>query len=282
MNRHDADITAPTQYDILSYIMYLSDSLASPGAALNYLSGARTWVRMVNGATNGFDSYSVALMKRGIQRNSAHRVIQAPPLAPADIKNVVIFMRSAGPNGLVLTAAILIGYFTLIRQSNLLVPDNVNSDSHVVRTKDITATSTEIIIKLRSTKTRWKSGPPLHIAVPAIRGSPYCPATAWLKYIARLHPPRNGPAFIDVNGLPLKPRALLGTMRLALAVAGHPRAQAFTLHSLRRGGAQACAQMGASLSDIQELGTWKSHAVHTYVPRDLVRSAPRSLSYHFG
>lgn len=249
---------------------------------MNYISGARTWVQAMGMATTSFDTYLVGVLKRGIHRNSNHVPAQAPPLSPSDIRKVVRFFATAGDNGPVLTAAILLGYFTLLRQSNLLSSPSLASPGHTLRARDVSVTDTGLTIHVRSSKTLLKSAPPRNIAVPEIPGSHYCPLKAWMKYVSRTQPSLDGPAFITSDALPLRPRALLDTLRLALAAQGHPAPGAITLHSLRRGGAQACASSGSSLEDIKDLGHWTSGAVHSYVPRHLISSAPRTLVTKFG
>ena len=64
---------------------------------------------------------------------------------------------------------------------------------------------------------------------------------------------------------------LLGALRIALNHLGIPEAQSYTLHSLRRGGAQALAKVGRSLQEIMDLGSCSSSVVHVYVPRDMLR-----------
>lgn len=282
MRRHQVAPLAPTQYDVLSYVLHLSETLATPGAALNYLSGARTLLRTFGAATTAFDTYPVALAKRGVQRASTHQAGRAPPLTPTDIKNIVSYLQSAGPNARVLTASLLIAYFTLMRQSNLLASSPYASGSHALRACDVTITPAGLNIQLASTKTRWRSGPPTNIAVPAIPGSPCCPVQAWLSYASQGNLHLQGPAFVTISGEPLRASALTAAIKLALRVAGHPSPDVFTLHSLRRGGAQACALAGSTLPEIKELGTWSSDSVYTYVPRDSVVSAPRTLSSIFG
>ena len=281
MNEHEADPMKPTQYDLLSYMMHLSDSLSSPGAVLNYISGARTWVRTMSGDTASFDMYSVALMKKGIQRSSKHVSVQAPPLTPYDVKTIVRYLESAGDNGLALTAGILIAYFTLLRQSNLFAPESEGGAGHALLARDISITDAGLNICVRTTKTRWRSRPPLNIQVPAIPRSPYCPARAWRTYASRVRPHAQGPAFVTTAGFPLRASAVTAVMHAALIAEGHPHPRAFTLHSLRRGGAQACAQLGVQLDDIRDLGTWTSQSVHSYVPKNAVNSAPRTLSTIF-
>ena len=281
MIRHGANPERPSQYDVLSYMVHLDNQLLSPGAALNYISGARTWVRAMGGDVDPFDTYTAGLVKKGLKRSSTHEPVQAPPLTPDNVKTVIDFLQNAGPNGPVLIAAILLSHFTLLRQSNMFVGESLNVSPHILRVQDILNMPTGINVRVRSTKTRHRSQPPVDILVPFIHDSPYCPVRAWNKYVQLVHPHAEGYAIVTVSGIPLKAASVSAVIQLALQRAGHLDTRSYTLHSLRRGGAQACAQLGVCLADIQELGTWTSGAVHSYVPRGPVGTATRTLSHNF-
>ena len=73
-------------------------------------------------------------------------------------------------------------------------------------------------------------------------------------------------AFITADGCSLTINTLTVAIRQALQVNGHPSLALFTMQSLCRGSAQACAQAGVSAKDVCKLGAWKSHAMDAYVP----------------
>ena len=118
------------------------------------------------------------------------------------MKALVRFFNSAGDNGLVLNAAILIGYFILLRQR---ISDSQMDPPHTLRAKDITTMKANFNTRIRSSKTLLSSAAPHNIAVSAISGSVYCPADAWNKYVSRTQSHRDGPAFITIDAIPLKP-----------------------------------------------------------------------------
>lgn len=281
-NSHHTNPLSPTNYDLLAYLLQLNESLASPGAVMNYLSGARTWVRMMGGDTEAFDSYPVSLMKRGVQRLSTHKVTQAPPLSVSDLRSAVMFLSSAGPSARVLIAALLIGYTTLLRQGNLLASIAPSDPGHALKTRDITSTPAGLTVTVWSTKTRWRPGQGYTVLLPPIPLSFLCPVVAWARYVAHARPRPLGPAFATPDGAPLQAATLTAALRMALAASGVPHPSAYTLHSLRRGGAQACAAGGAQLVDIMELGAWSSRAVHTYVPKNHITSGPETLAKLIG
>ena len=278
---HNADPLQPSTYIILSYALYLSDRFRSPGTVLNYLSGARTWVGALQGNAQSFDAYSVALIKRGIQRSSGHVPARALPVTPAHVSGLVSFLRSVGRNGLVLTAALLVGYRTLLRQSNLLLSPSAALARHAIRVRDVHRTTSGLQIDVRSTKTRWRRDDAFTIVVPHGEDVRCCAVAAWDGYVRELRPSPDDPAFILAPGRPLRAPALLAVLRLGLRHQGVASANAYTLHSLRRGGAQACAAAGASLDAIKDLGSWTSAAVFAYVPRAMIQAPTSTLSTSF-
>ena len=170
----------------------------------------------------------------------------------------------------------------MLRQSNLLVLIPHTRTNHMLRVNDLTITAKGLVIRVRSSKTSIKSQKPVYIMLPRISGSRYCPVHAWETYYAATTPHHQGPTFTMIDRSPLTPRALCDIIRLALTMACHPAPGAITLHSFRRGGAQACMTMGASLQDIKDLGHWTADAVHSYIPRVHISSAVQTLTSLFG
>ena len=273
-NAHSFNVLLPSQYDLMAYTLHLNDALASPGAVLNYMSGARTWVRLMGGDVSAFDAYPVALIKRGVKRTSSHVPAPAPPLTRGALSLVISYLRLSGPSANVLIAALLFGHATLLRQGNLLCGPDGARPGHAIAFRDVERTIGGITALVRSTKTRWRSAGPFRIVIPSGVLGELCPVAAWDAYVASSRPGIMGPAFVLPTGLPLLASTLVAALRLALGHAGVPNADAFSLHSLRRGGAQACAASGSSLRRIKELGAWSSSAVHAYVPRGLADPAP--------
>ena len=243
MKLHMPNILWPSQYHIMSYLIEHSDELKSPTSVLNYCSGARTLVRALGGSVARFDTYPISLVCKRIQKLSDHTSATAPPLTPKDVKAAVRLFTSIGDNGPDrLRAALLIGYFTLLRQSNLLTILTLFTSKHAILVRDITEYEGGLIVNIRSSKTFDRSTIPLNIMVPAIRGSPYYPVAAWQSYKRVIQPYPCGLAFVTSDGSPSTQKALRDTLCLALSVEGHSCSGAITLHSIRRGGAQACAQ----------------------------------------
>lgn len=262
----------------MAFIAAINTELRSPSAVYNYISGARTWVRLMGGAPAAFDTYPVSVVKRGVARSSQHVPRQAPPLTLELLDNVLHFFRSAGPDARVLIAATLMGYFTLLRQGNLLVTGRSYDPGHTIQGYDVDDTGSTLQVRIRSSKTVKSRADEFTISIPQLSDPRYCPVRAWRKYQASTPTTPSAPAFLKPDGTPLSAVTLTAALRAALASTRHPDPTAFTLHSIRRGGAQACASAGAPIDDVRQLGNWRSEAVHDYVPRAAFTIATQALS----
>ena len=138
MKLHIANILRPSQYHISSYLIELSGELKSLTSVLNYCSGARPFIRALGGSLAGFNTYPISLVCKGIQKLSDHTSAMAQPLTPKDVKAAIHLFTSIGDNRLTLHAALLIGYFTLLRQSNLLTILPLLTSKHTILVRDIT------------------------------------------------------------------------------------------------------------------------------------------------
>ena len=78
---HDVVALSPSVYDLLSFLLFLSDKLRSPRAVSNYFCSVKLWITSAN---SGLDTYEVKLMKKALIKNSRHTVSHAPALGPEE------------------------------------------------------------------------------------------------------------------------------------------------------------------------------------------------------
>ena len=275
-------ILKPSKYQIMSYVAFLFDKFRIPGTIYNYLSGAKTWVQLKGGNASAFDDFSVKLIKKGVARTSLHKPRQAPPLSIKDIKRVVNVFSNAGNNAYVFKAVTLISYFSLLRQSNLVLTGLAGSPSHVLRQRDIEVVGSQLMITVRSTKTSSLPADRFTVCIPRISNKAYCPVAAWKKYFKSAPKNPNFPAFWISQGEPLNASLWTAVLRYALEQIRIEHPEEYTLHSLRRGGAQACHKRGLDPGLVKEAGRWKSDAVYKYIPRKVIKAFPAALASFFG
>ena len=272
---HKLDPLRLREYDVLAYIVFLKTKLKSPGAALNYLSTARTWLLAVSGKAKQFDTYKVSVMKKGLPRVMKHEPSPTPALLPDQLRYMVEVLDQLGPAALPAKALLLIGYFSALRQSNLL-------GSHVILTRDVLYTPTELTIHVRSSKTITTARQQVTLVIPCIPKSTCCPVRAWRDYVRKVKPNSAGPALTVSNHARMSVASVTRLLRLTLSGSSYPDPTKFTLHALRRGAVHGCVQAGATRTQIRDLGQWASNSVNTYLPPKVVKRATSTLTAYFG
>ena len=262
--------------------MFLKDRLRAPGSILNYFSSVKIWVTAGPGDSSAFLAHEIATLKRGLSKNSPHVATQAPAITPSDFKAIIDFLYGLSPRPLVLIMALLIGYYTMVRQSNFVMTSNTPGQCpHLLKFKDVSLTPDALFVTIRSTKTRSSVAIPVIFRLPLVPSSSCCPVTAWTHYVSTCNPLPDSPALLLPTGSPLSARTLLRALTLvSWSVFGVDKR--FTLHSLRRGATQACQGTGLSLEHIMSAGMWKSQAVKSYLQHVHVSSAPAALGQLLG
>ena len=282
VKKYNLSILKPTNFQVMAYAAYLYNKYHVPGTVYNYISGAKSWVKLKGGNIQAFDDYYMQLVKKGVSRVACHNTRQAIPLTISHIKKIIKVFNNIGKNAYVFTAVTLISYLSLLRQSNLAISGLEGSLSHVVKQKDIEVVHHNLHITVRSTKTSWQPCDQYVVIIPSNPGSRYCPVQAWKRYyeIAPKNPQL--PAFWVKGGSPLTSKTWLGAVRLALRYVGVPSPNAYTLHSIRRGAAQECISRGLDEQLVREAGRWRSDAMYRYIPKTKVKAVPSALVKFFG
>lgn len=252
------DPLRPTTTDLCMYTQFLKNSFAAPTTVKNYLSGAKTWLSEHGGDASPYLSFEYHQLSTGVSKRSQHVPLRAAPLTPQHIRAIAEFLDKTPGVPLSAKPCLLVGYHTLLRAGNLLSPSIASwGGPHTIYARDITLSDNGLLIKVHSTKT--KSDPsPVTALIPWQSDQLLCPAMAWFKYQQHVKPWILGPAFLTDTGLPLTARHLVGFMRLALSNTNDIDPSRVSMHSLRRGAAQAALLNGSNLSTIKELGMWKS------------------------
>ena len=91
----------------------------------------------------------------------------------------------------------------------------------------------------------------------------------------------NRVAFVNIKGIPLSIEVMTRILRKTIRDLNVDDVDKFTLHSLRRGAAQACVDAGLDIHKLRVLGTWKSDSVYRYVPRVICETSG-ALNHYFG
>ena len=136
---------------------------------MNYFSLVKTWVCSHNPQELAFHAYEIKLMKRAIFKCSEHIPKQAPPITPQQFTAIIHFLTALNPPPRVLITALLVGYLTMLCQSNLVCHSiNPSQNPYVLLYQDIKLIESAVIITVRSTKTR-RSEKPLYFQLQGLQ-----------------------------------------------------------------------------------------------------------------
>lgn len=248
------------------YVQYLANTYKAMSTVKNYLSGARYWINHHKGDDSSFTSLYVSSVTKFNMSKSTHVPSPAPPLTLRHLSIVCRFFDVNTNIPPVFKAALLLGYSCFLRSSNLLSPTvNEWGGPHTLSVSDVLPVPHGLVVSIRSSKT-LKNSIPVLLNVFRNANLSCCPVTAWFIYLRMCKPAISGPAFMINSVTPLTPRPLVNFIRLALQAAGEPLYNRFSLHSLRRGAAQAAQQAGANRKALKVHGTWATDsALNAYL-----------------
>lgn len=248
------------------FVQFLANSYKAPATVKNYISGTRHWIRHHAGSDRAFSSPEVIDVLKSVISKSTHVPNQAPPLTPSHVRSICSFFDNAVFIPLVFKPALLIAYACFLRSSNLLSPTSSDwGGPHTLHVSDVMPHPLGLQIYIRSTKTH-QSGHPVMLLVHSGLDPLVCPVKAWYDYVNSVKPYPRGPAFVLSHSSPLTPKTFVEFIRLALKASGVRDYQSYSIHSIRRGAAQAADNAGAPKQDIKTQGTWASDAgLNSYV-----------------
>ena len=253
----------------------------------SYLSAIRHLQITSGGPDPALSSFAqLDYVLKGVRRSGQHRPKRNRlPISP-EILCRILQVWTSEPltfNRTMLWAAFCLRFFGFMRAGEftcpsyevfsplMLSPMDVQVDSHT--------SPTRMSVHLRQSKTdQFGAGTTIHLGT---TGSPLCPVTAILGYLA-LRPPSPGPLFMYQDGSTLSRERLVQSLREALRAAG-VEDSGFSGHSFRIGAATAAAQAGVSDSLIQTLGRWKSSAFTLYIRtpwQHLTSISPMLVAHH--
>ena len=176
---HGLDYFNPSVFTISLFAQYLANSFKAPATWRNYISGAKTWLQAQGGETAAFTSAAFQAVVRGAARSSNHVPHQAPPISPDDVKIICDYLDDQGKSGVVIRSAILLLYFTFLRQSNVLTTSAEPwGGAHTLSRSDVVLGRQGAYVTVRSSKTTSRQEPPRTLFIPKMSSSRYCPLQA--------------------------------------------------------------------------------------------------------
>ena len=260
---------------IARYIAYLATVCKLKYSTIvNYVSAVNTLHRFSGSKFYvAQDAFLVQATLKGFRRQLGDSPRRKLPLTPDMLHRIISICDPWEDSGFI--AAMLVGFFAMLRKSNLVPAKNSTSisDKHLKR-GSFSFTDFGVLLSIQETKTIQFKTRTLDIPLVMCQDSPICPVTALKKHLEYF--PTNSmdsPAFWltkKSNDSP-SPLTYSDFSRISsnkLAAIGLDTSQ-YTSHSLRRGGATFAHQCGAKLESIQKMGDWASLCVLLYLDTPL-------------
>ncbi|XP_035663780.1 uncharacterized protein LOC118407408 [Branchiostoma floridae] len=261
-------------HQLACYAQFLSRSMKSPATISHYLSAVNLLHRMHGLAPCPHSTFEVKQTLRGITKTLAHRPRVRHPITPEVLLRLRRHLDLSCPRDLVVWSAILLGFFTYLRKSNLVPPSTNKFDptKHLAR-QNVLVFHAGLLVTVAWSKTVQANERSITIPVLAIPDHPLCPVTAFRKMLAALPGQPTDPAFL----LPktskqrqncLTTSTLEKSFASLIAAAGFPKGF-FTPHDLRRGGYTLAFEAGVPRELRRAHGDWRSDADLLYLQLSL-------------
>ncbi len=282
----------PSVDTMCAYVEFLARQFTSPASIRNYISGVRLLHKYLDVHAPALAAFELHLLLRALDITLMHRPLRRLPLELHHLQAMCGLCTAAGPSGLVIKTALLVGFFGFLRQSNLVPPSAATFDRlrHTCR-GDVFFAPPGMLILLKWTKTHQSGDNAVLIPLPMILDSPLCPVTATRLMMTTLPAGRDQSLFLlpaagqghvitpTAGALPPLTLPALREAFTVLLTAIGLNPDVYSLHSLRRGGASASYQAGVDAVHIQKHGTWRSDAFWNYIATDFANApVPQALA----
>lgn len=261
------------------YAEFLSRDFASPKSIRNYLSGVRLMHKLLGLEATNLCSFELDLILRALDITMEHRPNRRLPMTEAILSRLCEACDCLGSLGLTLKFAFLFGFFGFVRQSNMAPASARAFDRkrHTCR-GDILVNPPGLVVILKWSKTLQTHHQTHLIPLPAVPGHPLCPVTAFQAMVADIPTTSPNDPLLQTRtssgGLePLTTHSLGQSFQALMDCLGLPAA-AYSLHSLRRGGATSAFRAGVDFIHVKRHGTWSSDAFWDYIVSENVEHSP--------
>jgi hypothetical protein len=249
-------------------VAFLARTL-KPTSIIKYLNIVRI-MHVEVGLNNPLvENWGLDSMLKGIKRIKGLEVKRKLPITPEILLSIFACLDFHKALDVVFWAACLVGFFGLLRKSNLFPPSAGGHDpsKHLSR-EHFQPKSWGFELSISWSKNNQYRERTLAIPLLALPGHKLCPVTAVRAAFNRTCvSTAGGPAFLIPHGgglVPLLYSRFVGKLKSCIAAIGlDPKG--YASHSLRRGGATWGARIGLPAEQIQMMGDWHSDAYLLYL-----------------
>jgi len=259
------------------YACFLSRTFRSTQSIRNYISGIKTWHKLLNFDTSSFQDIELKLTLQGLDKTMAHLPHPGLPILPHHLSAIKHRLDLSSPFDATIWASIIVSFFAFLRKSNLVPPSisSFNPREQLCRS-DFRFVQQGLLIQIQWSKSRQHHDHMHVIPVSALPQSELCPLWAYCHMLALQPASASSPAFSVIRSghlVPLTQHVLRQHFRRLVSDIGLNPVD-YSFHSLRRGGATVAAMAGIPDSLIRTQGDWRSMVYKDYI------SIPATERFH--
>ena len=249
---------------------FLSHKMRSPESVGNYLSGIRTCHALLGFQAPSVQDKQMQMFSTGLKRTMEHEVKQAAPITPDILLKLSKVVDYKDQVEVVSWVGTLLGFYMFLRKSNL-VPDTMEEfdNKYQFTRADVNITSIDkpMMFEIRWSKTIQYRQKILRLPVLPARNKAICPVF-WVHKLLQAIPATPQQPLLALREqdkvASLSANQLIYRIRKWLRLIG-AEDMAYSLHSLRRGGATFAYESNIEAEMIQLLGDWSSDAYKRYI-----------------
>ena len=271
-----------TEWQLVRFARYLANGVTSYDTVKQYLSK----IKKLHELGKFPFPQDLSILKhhmRAIRRELAAEIKKAFPMTPVILKKIYNVIDLNDNVEVIAYYGLLIGFCLFLRKSNL-VPDTrttFNPKEQLTR-GDVLFRKNMVLFDVRWAKTNQYRKRDLLLPVGRARNKELCPVY-WSTYIQTRIPGRSNDPLLSYllcneQRVVLTYDVLSRKLKKWVQLVGLDPAQ-FSLHSLRRGGANHALTCGLNGEDVKLMGDWRSNAYMEYIDLTLDRRVANVVKF---
>ena len=257
----------PVIDNIVRFYTKLVESLKSYSSLQNYQSSIALLYKVY-----GYQVDTSSILIKLLNMSAKKSLNTAPATKrPLDTDQLIAMIQAVDPGDpfqVTFIAAVTVGFFGLLRRSNICPPSPQQYDpSKHLRRQDLLLTSDGLVINLRWSKTNQDSSKVFQIPVAWSGHQVLDPPRIFRDFDAQFKVLPDDPcfSFYWCNKLYILTHKDLSSMLSSFMSKLGFETDGVTTHSIRKGGATLLHRAGIMIPDLKQHGTWRSDSYKHYI-----------------
>ena len=257
----------PSSQNIIRFYTYLTDKLSAFSSLQNYQSSINIFYR-VYGFHVDTESILFKFLNMSAKKCLSTMPVTKRPLDPEHLLAIINHTDQQNPFQVCFMNALTIGFFALLRRSNICPPSpkEFDCEKHLTR-GDVRIQDDGVIVQLKWSKTNQHNSKVFEIPIANSGHQVLDPPRMFRDFNSKFPVHDHDPCFSFYycgHLYILTQRDLASMVTTSLENVG-VASQGITTHSIRKGGATLLTRSGVKVPALKEHGTWLSDAYLGYV-----------------